>query len=378
MSVPSSPRFPFLNLSTVNAPFIDEIHKRVAKVIDSGRYVGGEEVKLLEESLCRLTGYDYAIGVSNGLDALRLILRGYIELGLMSPGDEIIVPANTYVASILAISDSGLIPITVEPSAVTSNLDSSLLSQALSPKTKGIMTVHLYGRVAWDEELSRFARENNLRVIEDNAQAIGAAIVTADGNHRRTGGLGDAAAFSFYPTKNIGAMGDAGAVTTNDAQLAEVVRALSNYGSDRRYHNLYKGLNCRLDPIQAAVINVKLPYLDSENALRREVAEIYLSEIDNDKITLPSRPADPLEMVWHQFVVHTPDRARFINHLRDNSVGYDIHYATPPHRQPCYQGILEADRPITDNLAETCVSLPVTRCTSPDDAREIAAIINRY
>lgn len=369
-------RYPFLDLATVNQPFMEEIRERVNGVITSGRYVGGGEVAAFEEALFRMSDAKYAVGVSNGLDALRLILRGYVEMGVMNPGDEVIVAANTYVASLLAISDAGLVPVLAEPSVETSNLDLSRLGEYLTPRTRGVMTVHLYGRVCWDGELERFARDNNLKIIEDNAQAIGASVIAGGGERLHTGGLGDAAAFSFYPTKNIGAMGDAGAVTTSDAELARVVRALANYGSDRRYHNIMKGFNCRLDPVQAAVLNVKLPYTDRENQLRREVAEVYLSEISHSGVILPAAPRDPMEMVWHQFVVHVDDRDRFTRHLDENGIGWDIHYAVPPHRQPCYGELDGGKFPVTDRLADTCVSLPVSRCTSREDAYEISRIIN--
>ena len=373
-----TPRYPFLDLAAVNAPFFKEIKERVGEVIASGRYVGGGEVALFEENLARMAGTDYAVGVSNGLDALRLILRGYVAMGVFAPGDEVIVPANTYVASVLAISDAGLVPVPAEPSPLTSNLDLSRLEECFSLRTRAVMVVHLYGRACWGEGLERFAAIHGLKVIEDNAQGIGASVITSSRGRRHTGGLGDAAAFSFYPTKNIGAMGDAGAVTTSDPELAATVRALANYGSDRRYHNILKGFNCRLDPVQAAVLNVKLPYVDRENRLRREIAATYLSEITTPAVALPEPPADCLEMVWHQFVVHVEDRERFTRHLADHSVGFDIHYATPPHRQPCYAGMFEGDFPVTDRLADTCVSLPVTRCTSVEDARQIARIINTY
>lgn len=357
---------------------MDEIRNRVEAVILSGRYVGGAEVAEFEERLARHCDEAYAIGVSNGLDALRLILRGYIEMGVMNPGDEVIVPANTYVASVLAISDAGLKPVLAEPSAETSNLDLLRLEEYVTSRTRAVMVVHLYGRVCWSEELEKFAQKYHLKIIEDNAQAIGASINTISRGHRHTGGLGDAAAFSFYPTKNIGAMGDAGAITTSDSELARIVRAFANYGSDRRYHNIYKGFNCRLDPIQAAVLNVKLPHIDSENQLRRDIARIYLSEINNEAIGLPLMPSDPKEMVWHQFVVNVEHRDNFTAYLDNNSVGWDIHYATPPHRQPCYAELSTGMFPITDKLAETCVSLPITRCTSPADACEIASLLNAY
>lgn len=368
-------KYPFLDLAAVNAPLLDEIQQRVARVVTSGRYVGGDEVRELEDRLTALTGQKYAVGVSNGLDALRLILRGYIITGAMRPGDEIIVPANTYVASVLAISDAGLVPVLAEPSALTSNLDLDRLEEYLTERTKGIMPVHLYGRVCWSDSFEEFARHHNLKTIEDNAQGIGASVMTKAGR-KFTGGLGDAAAFSFYPTKNVGAMGDAGAVTTSDEELAEAVRALANYGSDRRYHNIYRGFNCRLDPIQAAVLNVKLPHMEEENHRRREIAMTYSRLITNPAVRTPMLPEDPAESVWHQYVIHVADRDRLLKHLDDNGVGWDIHYATPPHLQPCYRGVLEGSFPITERLADECVSLPIGLPTTPADAAEIVAIIN--
>lgn len=373
-------RYPFLELGAVNAPYFDELEEAVGRVVRSGWYIGGKEVEAFEAALCSLTGAPFAIGVSNGLDALRLILRGYIEIGEMAPGDEVIVPANTYIASVLAISDAGLKPVLAEPDAMTSNLDTSLLERYLTPRTRAVMPVHLYGRVCWDSRLKAFAAENGLKVIEDNAQAIG-AVSPVEGlyGHSITGALGDAAGFSFYPTKNIGALGDAGAVTTHDARLAAAVRALANYGSDRRYHNLYKGFNCRLDPIQAAILNVKFAHVAEENALRREIAGIYVGGIVNRDVRLPQLVD---EHVFHQFVVHVDNRAAFTAHLDANGVGWDIHYATPPHRQPCYSYLRHDGEPVilpvTECLADTCVSLPITRCTSLSDAREIAAIVNGF
>lgn len=374
-------RFPFLELATVNRPFMEELQQRVAAVVASGRYVGGPEVEEFEQRLCDLTGAKYAVGVSNGLDALRLILRAYVQLGVFRPGDEVIVPANTYIASVLAITDAGLTPVLAEPEPATSNLDLSRLERYLTPRTRAVMPVHLYGRVCWSDQLVEFAKRNSLKIIEDNAQAIGASIST-NGSRIHTGALGDAAGFSFYPTKNIGALGDAGAVTTSDPELAATVRALANYGADRRYHNIMTGYNCRLDPVQAAVLNVKLPHVDRENAYRRNLAEIYSSEIRNPAVRLPLLPTDPEEMVWHQFVVHVDDRDRFTAYLDANSIGWDLHYAVPPHRQPCYSGNAKLkgsdDLPVTEQLAATLVSLPITRCTNPEDARAISEIISRY
>lgn len=368
-------RYPFLDLADVNAPYMGELQAAAARVVVSGRYVGGSECEAFEAELAAMTGTRFAVGVSNGLDALRLILRAYVGMGEMVPDDEILVPANTYVASVLAISDAGLRPVLVDADLSTLNMDTSLLRGAVTPRTRGIMAVHLYGRVVWNEELEAVAREFGLKVIEDNAQAIG-----AKWRGRMTGSLGDAAAFSFYPTKNVGALGDAGAVTTSDERLARAVRALANYGSDRRYHNIYRGFNCRLDPLQAAFLRVKLPHTAEENERRRQLARIYLGAVlSSDALMLPELPADPEEHVFHQFVVLAADRQSLETHLRDNGVGYDIHYATPPHRQPCYEADFRGcSFPVTERVASGCLSLPITRTTTPADAAEIASILAAY
>lgn len=373
-------RYTFLDLATVNAPYSDAIKKATERVIESGRYIGGEEVATFEKNLATLCNAPYAIGVSNGLDALRLIIRAYIELGVMHAGDEIIVPSNTYIASVLAITDNGLVPRFVEPDILTYNLDSSLLERNLSSRTRAIMPVHLYGRVAWDDCIANCAKKFNLKVIEDNAQAIGATAL-ADGLYgsRMTGALGDAGAFSFYPTKNIGALGDAGAVVTHDKALADAITALRNYGSDRQYHNIYAGLNCRLDPMQAAIINVKLPHIKEENGYRQQIADIYEQAIKNQAVTKPIRRIAN-EQVWHQYTIRVTDRDKLRDHLSSHGVETAIHYPTPPHLQPCYRDsqYAKTSYPIAERIAAEIISLPITRCTSADDAREIADIINLY
>ncbi len=370
-------KYPFADLKIADAPILDKMQQAAARVLASGRYVGGEECERLEQRLCDLTGVQHAVGVSNGLDALRLILRAYVIMGRLNRGDEVIVPANTYIASILAIIDAGLTPVPVEPDPATLNINTSRLEAALTPRTRAIMTVHLYGRPAWDARMRDFARRHGLLVVEDNAQAIGAT-AACEGLYnglRATGALGDAAAFSFYPTKNIGACGDAGAVTTHDRELADTVRALANYGSDRRYHNIYQGFNCRLDPIQAAILDVRLDMIEAETAHRRAIAATYSSLIRHDAIVTP---ADEPGHVYHQYVILADDREGLREYLTANGVGTDIHYAVPPHRQPCMADTLgRGQYPITDNLAARCLSLPVTRATSEADAAEIAAIINR-
>ena len=372
-------KYPFLNLADVNRPYMDEMIEAASRVIRSGRYIGGEEVEAFENRLAEMTGTKYAIGVSNGLDALRLILRAYVKLGQMHPGDEVLVPANTYIASVLAISDAGLKPVPVDVDVRTMNLDTTLLEEAITPRTRAIMTVHLYGRVAWDNTLAETARRHNLKVIEDSAQAIGArATYPGINGGVHAGALGDAGAFSFYPTKNVGALGDVGAVTTDDHELAMTVRALANYGSDRRYHNIYCGFNCRLDPIQAAMLNVKLPHTDDENADRFARALAYSRTIQNPLVVTPLMSKEVTDNVWHQYVIRVLDGKRDLMQARlaDAGVGTDIHYATPPHMQPCYEGLAHGSLPVTEALAGEILSLPIGTGTSVKDAAEIAEIIN--
>ena len=333
----------FLDQQKINTHYASELKEATARVIDSGWYLLGNEVKNFETHLAEYVGVKHAIGVANGLDALRLILKAYIEIGVMSEGDEVIVPANTYIASILAISDNRLKPVLVEPDINTYNLDISLIEKNITPSTKAIMVVHLYGQVCWSKELEAIAKKYNLKIIEDNAQAIGAdyppqsdslTLSETITKPRKTGGLGDAAGFSFYPGKNLGALGDAGAVTTNDDTLAEVVRALGNYGSKQKYVNEYKGLNSRLDELQAAILDVKLKYLDAENQCRREIAQYYCENIKNEKLVLPSySPFRGLggNHVWHLFVIRTTYRDELQQYLTDNGVQTLIHYPIPPH-----------------------------------------------
>lgn len=366
-------KYKFLDLLDVNRHMLDGIKSAVNRVIESGRYIGGEEVSRFEDMLAdKVGGGVHAVGVSNGLDALRLIFRAYIELGLMKPGDEVIVPANTYIASILAVTDNDLIPVFVEPSIETLNLDISKIEEKITLRTRAILTVHLYGRVCYDAEMQRIADKYGLKVIEDNAQAIGAVYGGIS-----TGALGDAAAFSFYPTKNIGALGDAGAVTSRDLKLLETVRALANYGSDYRYHNIYQGLNCRLDPVQAAILAYKLTYLNEECNRRRNIAGIYNDKIGNTSITKPLY-CNADEMVWHQYVLMTPCREEFRKYMLENGVETDVNYPTPPHKQPCMKDFADLTLPVSDRIAREVVSLPISSCTSAEDAAEIACIINNF
>lgn len=371
-------QYPFLDLALANAPYMDELKAAACEVIERGRYLHSTQTELLEQEIAALCHVKHCIGVSNGLDALRLILRAYKELGMLHDGDEVIVPANTYVATVLAVSDNGLTPVLCEPREDTMNMDSRLLEGLITSRTRAVMPVHLYGTPCWDPTLMQVAREHGLLIIEDNAQAIGAASDTAGLNGTFvTGGLGNAAGNSFYPTKNLGALGDSGAVTTNDDDLANCVRALANYGSDRRYHNLYLGYNCRLDEIQAAMLRVKLRHLQEENDTRSAIARTYDESISNPRVKTPVI-FEGMKQIWHQYVVRVDDREAFRAHLADNGVGSDIHYATPPHRQPCYRELSQLDLPLTEQLAAEVVSLPIAAPTTIDDARSIADIINRF
>ena len=370
--------YPFLNLALSNAPYMDELKAAACEVIERGRYLHSTQTELLEQEIAELCQAKHCVTVSNGLDALRLILRAYKEMGRLGDGDEVIVPANTYVASVLAVSDNGLTPVLCEPDERTMNLDSTMLERLITPRTRAIMPVHLYGTPCWDTTLMQVARDHNLLIIEDNAQAIGALSNIAGLNGTFvTGGLGDCAGISFYPTKNLGALGDGGAVVTNDDALAATVRALANYGSDRRYHNLYKGLNCRLDEIQAAMLRVKLKYLDHENGTRAAVARAYNESISHPHIITPLID-DDTKQTWHQYVIRVEDRDAFMAYMASNGVGTDIHYATPPHLQPCYQDLKHVALPVTERPAAEVVSLPIAHPISPDDARAIADIINRF
>ena len=370
-------KYPFLDLKPVNAPFEEDLMKAACDVIASGRYINGEYVSRLEKEIAAMCDTPHAVAVSNGLDALKLIIRAYKEMGVFTEGDEIIMSANTYIATALAVSDEGLKPVFVDMSASTLNLNTSLIEKAITLRTKAIMPVHLYGTPCWDNTLKDVAHNYGLKIIEDNAQAIGAStnIGGLYGTHR-TGGLGDAAGTSFYPTKNLGALGDAGIITTHDSTLANTVRALANYGCDRRYHNIYKGFNCRMDEIQAAFLRVKLRHLDDESQARHLAACAYDEAITNPLIRKPEI-FEGMRQVWHQYVIRCEERDRLRQHLLENGVGTDIHYATPPHMQPCYEGTFSNPLPITERLADQIVSLPIATIT-PSDAQAIAHLINTF
>ena len=366
---------PFLSLHDVTALHGDEINEAVTRVVNGGWYLQGEENKRLEENYSKFIGTKHTIGCANGLDALIWIFRAYIELGVMQPGDEVIVPANTYIATILAITENGLKPILVEPKLNTLEIDDDLIEEAITPKTKAICIVHLYGRNAYTDKIGALCKKYNLKLVEDNAQAHGCK--HTDG--RTTGSIGNAAGHSFYPGKNLGALGDGGAVTTNDDALAEAVRTLANYGSQKKYVFKYTGRNSRLDEIQAAVLDVKLKYLDEDNAHRKQVANYYYDHISNPMITLPDRLPDE-QNAYHLFpiLVGEDKRDALHNYLEQNGVGTVIHYPIAPHKQECYKEWNGISLPITEYIADHELSLPIGPTISMEDVNKIVKVINVF
>ena len=358
----------FLDLKKINERFRGEMDAAVKRVLDNGWYLLGQEIEQFEKDFAAYCGVKHCVGVANGLDALKLIIKAY---GFGS-GDEIVVPANTYIASILAISDSGCTPVLVEPKWETRLIDEDLIEAAITPRTKAIMVVHLYGRAMDMTKVWEIAKKHGLKVIEDSAQAHGAMF-----NGRRTGNLGDASGFSFYPGKNLGCLGDGGAVTTNDAEIAAKVRALRNYGSDVKYHFPYRGTNSRLDEIQAAWLGVKLPYLDVDNQRRREIAARYCTEIKNPLIELPQGPNDE-SMVWHVFAVTCPLRDELQKYLTDHGIQTVIHYPIPPHKQHCYTEWNERSYPITERIHREIISLPISPVLTDEEVGEVIAAVNGF
>jgi len=365
---------PFLSLKDINAQYRDQLIEAFTRVLDSGWYILGDEVKQFEAEFAQYCGTRHCVGVGNGLDALTLVLRAWIEMGVLREGDEIIVPANTYIASILAITENRLQPILVEPSITSYNLDPERIEQAITPRTRAILVVHLYGQLADMPRINAIAKKQGLKVLEDCAQAHGAQL-----NGIKAGNWGDAAGFSFFPGKNLGALGDAGAVTTNDDALAEVIGALRNYGSKQKYVNLYQGVNSRLDELQAALLRVKLKDVDQQTAQRRNIAANYLKHIDNSSVTLPV-VGDALTHVWHLFVVRTQHRQYLASHLEKCGIGTLIHYPIPPHQQQAYAAwhIEKGALPITDAIHESVLSLPMSPCLNDSDAALIIEAINSF
>ncbi len=363
----------FLNLKKINDLHRQELIEAITRVVDSGWYILGNCGLEFEREFARYCGVRHAIGVANGLDALILIFRAYRELGILTDGDEVLVPANTYIASILAVSANRLKPVPVEPGPGTFNIDPDRLEEKITKRTRAILVVHLYGRLGYSRKMGEVAEKHGLKIIEDSAQSHGAVL-----GGRRAGNLGDASGFSFYPTKNLGALGDAGAVTTNDAKLAETIAALRNYGSRLKYENLYKGVNSRLDEMQAAVLLVKLKYLDRENDRRRAMARFYLDQICNPLIVLPDAAMPEEAHVWHQFVVRTDDRESFQAHLKHSGVETAIHYPIPPHLQKAYAEWSAEKLPLTEEIHRTVTSLPMDITLEKKEWKIVSEACNGY
>ena len=362
----------FLDLQKITQKYSIEIHEAVSRVIDSGWYLQGQENEKFEANYSTYIGTKYAIGCANGLDALIWIFRAYIEMGVMKVGDEVIVPANTYIASILAISENGLKPVLVEPDLNTYQIDDKRIGEAITSKTRAILIVHLYGQCAYTEKIGDLCKKYNLKLIEDNAQAHGCLY-----NGKKTGSLGDAAGHSFYPGKNLGAFGDAGAVTTNDQELAKVIRAIANYGSTKKYVFKYIGRNSRLDEIQAAVLNVKLKYLDEDVAIRKEVAKYYIDNVRNPKIIVPI-VNDWDSHAFHIFPIRCTQRDELQKYLADNGVQTIIHYPIPPHKQECYKEWNNLSFPITEQIHNEELSLPMSSVILKKEQKIVIDLLNRF
>ena len=368
---------PFLSLKDVTALHGAEINEAVTRVVNGGWYLQGKENETFEANYAKYIGSDYCIGCANGLDALIWIFRAYIEMGVMKPGDEVIVPANTYIATILGITENGLVPVLCEPKPNTLEIDDDLIEGLITPKTKAIAIVHLYGRIAYTEKIGELCMKYNLKLVEDCAQSHGCKFT--DG--RVTGSIGDAAGHSFYPGKNLGALGDGGAVTTNDPELAAAVRALANYGSQKKYVFKYAGRNSRLDEIHAAVLDVKLKYLDEDNAHRKAMAKLYYEGIKNPLVTLPDRLTDD-QNVYHLFPVLCEKRDELQAYLKENGIGTVIHYPIPPYKQECYSreswNTPQLSRPITDQIHDTELSLPIGPTITAEEVQYIIETINKF
>jgi dTDP-4-amino-4,6-dideoxygalactose transaminase len=366
---PSQTSLPFLDLKAITALHQPALSEAVQRVVTSGYYIGGPEVEAFEQAFASYCGVKHCIGVGNGLDALILSLKA-LGVGM---GDEVLVPANTYIASILAISAVGATPVLVEPDLLTYNIDPKALLAHLTPQTKGLLVVHLYGQLAPMSEVMAFAEAHQLWVLEDAAQAHGASL-----NGKKAGSFGVAAGFSFYPGKNLGALGDAGGITTNDDALADKLRALRNYGSHEKYKNLYQGCNSRLDPIQAAALAVKLPALDRETRRRQAIAAYYLKHLKNTALSLPQAAVEPEAHVWHLFVVRTPNRDHLQAYLQEQGIGTMVHYPIPPHYQQAYSQWAKRSYPVTEEIHRTCLSIPLHPALSDVDIERVVGALNTY
>lgn len=362
----------FLDLKKINQRYKKEIQEGINRVVSSGWYLLGSEIASFEKDFSDYIGTKYTIGVGNGLDALRIILRAYIELGKMQEGDEVIVPANTYIASILPITDNHLKPVLIEPDINTYNINPNLIEEKITDKTKAILIVHLYGQNSYTEQIGLLCKKHNLKLIEDAAQAHGACY-----KGRRVGSLGNAAGFSFYPGKNLGALGDAGAICTDEEDLAECCRALGNYGSKKKYFNLYQGYNSRMDEIQAAVLRAKLKGLDKDNKKRTQIADYYLSNINNPLIILP-KVGEAGGHAWHLFVIRSKKRDELQNFLAKKGVQTLIHYPIPPHKQEAYPEWNQLSLPITEKIHNEVLSLPISPIAKPKEVKKVCDILNTF
>ncbi|MBQ9232068.1 MAG: DegT/DnrJ/EryC1/StrS family aminotransferase [Prevotella sp.] len=360
----------YLDLKQVNAPYEEEMRQAIDNVLQRGWYLKGEATRLFEEHYAAYIGTGYCVGCGNGLDALTLILRAYKEMGVLHDGDEVIAPANTYIASILAITENGLKPVLVEPDIHTLQIDDTLIEEAITERTKAMMIVHLYGRCAYTERIGEICKRYHLKLIEDNAQGHGCRY-----GEKRTGAIGDAAGHSFYPTKNLGALGDAGAVTTDDAQLAEVISALGNYGSRQKYVFDYQGRNSRIDETQAAVLDVKLKYLEEANAKRREIASLYINKVYHPQIVIPQSDRDS---VWHIFPLLCERRDELQHYLYENGVETQIHYPIPPHQQHCYTSWNTYSFPVTERIHQEELSIPCHPAITEKEADTIVHLLNAF
>ncbi len=363
----------FLDLHKINARFDTPFQDEFKDFLDSGHYILGKGVTQFEADFLVYCGTKYAIGVSNGLDALSLIFKGYLELGVLKEGDEVLVPANTYIASIIALVNSGLKPVFVEPNSSTYNIEPLAMEEHITTKTKAVLVVHLYGQLCNMKAIDYLCKTHSLLCIEDAAQAHGAE----DDLGVKAGNLGDAAAFSFYPSKNLGALGDAGAITTNNEALAQVIKQLRNYGTSSKYVNDRIGVNARLDEIQARFLSIKLKALDADNSARRQVAKHYLQGIANPKVTLPYYDGAK-DHVFHLFVVLVEERKKFVRYLNDNGVETGVHYPIPPHQQQALKTFSHLDLPITEKIHERCVSLPISPVMDAADVDKIIDLVNAY
>ncbi len=361
----------FLNLKAVNQRYVNEIQSAVERVLKSGWYLLGKELEQFERNFADYCGFNHAVGVASGLDALILIIRAY-NIG---PGDEIIVPSNTYIASVIAVTACQATPVFIEPDPLTHLIDPDKIEEKISERTKAIMPVHLYGQICEMGRIVSLANKYNLKVIDDAAQAHG---VMLDSNLEIKNFKNRALAFSFYPSKNLGAMADAGAVVTNDDELVDKLKALRNYGSHKRYFNKYLGANSRMDEMQASILNIKLQHLENDNLSRRDIAEIYLNTIENQCVTLPPSPKNPNHHVWHLFVVTTPERNKLRSYLESQDIQTQIHYPVPPHKQNCYQIYNDISLPIAEKLANEVLSLPLSPVFAKNDAKKIADAINAW